>query len=38
MVKIDMQILEINRDDIKKLGFDHADSTVVTDNANKGDE
>ena len=35
LVKIDMQILEINRDDIKKLGFDHADSTVVTDNANK---
>ena len=35
LVKIDMQILEINRDDIKKLGFDHADSTVITDNANK---
>lgn len=35
LVKIDMQILEIDRDDIKKLGFDYTDSTVLTDNASK---
>ncbi|MEK6567698.1 MAG: TonB family protein [Candidatus Omnitrophota bacterium] len=34
LVKIDMQILEINRDDIKKLGLDYTDSTLLTDNAN----
>lgn len=35
LVKIDMQIFEINRDDIKKLGLNYTDSTVLTDNANK---
>jgi len=35
LVKIDMQIFEISRDDIKKLGLNYTDSTVLTDNANK---
>src|SRR3989338_1604597 len=30
-----MQIFEISRDDIKKLGLNYTDSTVLTDNANK---
>jgi len=35
LVKIDMQIFEISRDDIKKLGLNYTDSTVLTDNADK---
>lgn len=35
LVKIDMQILEINRTDKKKLGINYTDSTALTDNANK---
>lgn len=35
LVRIDMQILEMDRTDTKKLGFDHKDSTLLTDGANK---
>ena len=35
LVKIDMEVLEVNRDDIKKLGINYTDSTKLTDNASK---
>lgn len=35
LVRIDMQILEMDRTDTKKLGFDHKDSTLLTDGAAK---
>lgn len=35
LVRIDMQILEMDRTDTKKLGFDHKDSTLLTDGASK---
>ena len=35
LVRIDMQILEMDRTDTKKLGFDHKDSTLLTEGANK---
>ena len=35
LVRIDMQILEMDRTDTKKLGFDHKDSTLLTDGASR---
>ena len=35
LVRIDMQILEMDRTDTRKLGFDHKDSTLLTDGASK---
>ena len=35
LVRIDMQILEMDRTDTQKLGFDHKDSTLLSDGASK---
>src|SRR3989338_4097392 len=35
LVRIDMQILEMDRTNTRKLGFDHKDSTLLTEGANK---